>query len=83
MLKNFKRFYCIKVTKNLTIEIDFLKNFASMNWFPICNHSFDVKLKGSHKGVYWSLYLLGFKIFELNIYDNRHDEIKFDPIIDY
>jgi hypothetical protein len=83
MVKNFKRFYFIKLTKNFSIELDFLKNFASLNWFPILNHNFDVKLKGSHKGIYWSFFLIGFKIFEINIYDNRHDEIKYDPIIDY
>lgn len=78
-----RRFYVKKITKNTYIEIDFLKSFASLNWFPILNHSLDVKLKGDHKGFYWSFYLIGFKIFEINIYDKRHETIHYNPVLDY
>ena len=80
-----KRFYVKKITKNFFLEIDLFKSFVSLNWLPLFNHSFDLKLKGSHRGIYWSLYLLGFKIFEINIYDKRHQspDVKYDPTIDY
>jgi len=80
-----KRFYVKQITKNFFLEIDLFKSFVSLNWLPLFNHCFDLKLKGSHRGIYWSLYLLGFKIFEINIYDKRHQspDVKYDPIIDY
>lgn len=78
-----KRFFCKKISKEWYIEVDILKYFGSLGWFPIITHNLDIKAKGSHKGLYWILFLIGFKIFELNIYSNKHDDIKYDPIIDY
>lgn len=80
-----RRFLVKQLTNNFFIELDFFRSFYSLNWFPIFNHSLDLRLKGSHKGLYWSMYLLGFKIFEINLYDKRHDEnyIKHDPVLDY
>ena len=74
-----------QITKNFFIELDFFKSFISLSWFPIINHSLDLRLKGDHKGLYWSFYLIGFKIFEINLYDKNHDSdnVKYDPILDY
>jgi len=79
-----RRFYVKKITKNLCLEIDLFKSFLSLSWLPILNHSLDLKLKGDHKGLYWSFYFVGFKIFEINIYDKRHEiTAKYDPVLDY
>jgi len=79
-----RRFFVFKITKNYIIELDFLKSFMSLNWFPMINYTMDAKFKGSHKGFYWTFYLLGFKIFEINIYNRNHEEDRvYDPIIDY
>ena len=79
-----KRFYAKKLTKNYCIEFDFFRSFISLSWFPILNYTIDLRLKGDHKGFYWSFYLLGFKIFELNIYNKNHEEYRvYDPVLDY
>tara|TARA_B100002019_G_C20766669_1_gene355608 strand:- start:209 stop:448 length:240 start_codon:yes stop_codon:yes gene_type:complete len=78
-----KRFFVLKLTKNWHIEIDLFKSFFSLQWIPVLSHTLDMRLKGSHKGVYWSLYVVGFKIFEFNIYNVKHEERVYDPIIDY
>jgi len=80
-----RRFFAKKLSKNYYLEFDCLRSFISLNWFPICNLSFECRFKGSHKGLYTSFYFIGFKIFELNIYNKHHDEPYFhhDPILDY
>jgi len=80
-----KRFYVFHINKNWCIELDLFKSFVSLNWFPIFNHTMDVKLKGSHKGWYWSFYLIGFKIFEINFYNKNHEEYndQHTPILDF
>ena len=79
-----RRFFVYYITKNYCIELDFFKSFISLGWFAILNYTMDIRLKGSHKGFYWSFYLLGFKIFEINIYNKNHDQDRvYHPIIDY
>ena len=65
-----KKFFVYKITKKITLEIEFLQKNTSVGWFPIFNHSLDVKFKGSQKGFYWSILILGIKLFEIDIYKN-------------
>tara|TARA_B100000424_G_scaffold267829_1_gene261445 strand:+ start:890 stop:1099 length:210 start_codon:yes stop_codon:yes gene_type:complete len=65
-----KKFFVLHPTKNITIEIEFFKFVASMDWIPIFNHTLDLRFKGSHKSFYWALFVLGIKIFEIDIFRN-------------
>lgn len=66
-----KRFFVFHPTKNYTIEIEFLQIIISLDWFPIFNHTLDFRFRGSNKNFDWSLFVLGVKIFEIDIYRNQ------------
>ena len=69
-----KLFYTKQITENWTFDIELLKWFGSPGWFPIYENSFSAKIKGSHRGFYWTFYIIGLKVIELNVYDSRHDD---------
>lgn len=78
-----KKFFVRQLTENWFIEIEYFKSVWSFHWLPIFDHSLNIKAKGSHRGLYWNLYILGIKIFEINIYDNRHEESTKKPTLDF
>ena len=69
-----KTYFTAKLTDNWAFEIDVLKWFGSPGWFPIYENSLSAKIKGSHRGFYWSFYIIGLKLIELNVYDTRHED---------
>tara|TARA_E500000178_G_C17005515_1_gene747895 strand:+ start:454 stop:702 length:249 start_codon:yes stop_codon:yes gene_type:complete len=69
-----KLFYTKQITENWAFEIELLKWFGSPGWFPIYENSLSAKIKGSHRGFYWTFYIIGLKVIELNVYDSRHDD---------
>jgi hypothetical protein len=66
-----------KVFKNWHLELDLLKWEGSLAWMTLYEFSLSVKLKGNHKGIYWHLQICGFKVYEINIYSQLHDENTF------
>ena len=69
-----KLFFVEKLSENWAWEIEFLKWMGSWGNFPVYENSIFIRFKGDHRGIYWSYYILGFKIIELNVYDVRHEE---------
>ncbi|MEK9694108.1 MAG: hypothetical protein VW270_00010 [Candidatus Poseidoniales archaeon] len=71
---SIKLFYAKKLTDNWAFEVEVLKWSGSPGWFPIYENNLSAKIRGSHRGFYWSYYILGLKIIEFNLYDTRHDD---------
>lgn len=59
-------------------ELELFKWMASKAWFVVYEWSLSIKLKGDHKGLYWSWWILGLKLIEFNFYSNKHNENTFD-----
>lgn len=72
--KELKLFFVEKLSENWAWEIEFLKWTGSWGNFLVYENSISLRLKGDHRGIYWSYHILGFKIIELNVYDTRHEE---------
>lgn len=65
-------FFFKKFTKNWVVEFKALENRVSIYNFLVYEHSLTISFKGDHRGLFWTLFILGFEIFELNVYDRRH-----------
>ena len=67
-----------KITNNIVLELEVFKWMANLAWFVFYERSLSFKFKGDHKGLYWSWWILGLKLVELNIYSTNHDHNTFD-----
>jgi len=72
--KEYKLFFADKFSENWAYELEFLQWMGSMSNFVLFENSIYLRLKGDHRGFFWSYHVLGMKLIELNIYDVRHDD---------
>lgn len=72
--KELKLFFADKFSEHWAYEIDFFQWMGSMSNFVLFENSIQLRLKGDHRGFFWSLHLIGCKLIEFNVYDTRHDE---------
>ena len=68
--QQIKLYFKQKLTENWSYEIEFMKWTGFWKNFTIFENSVYCIPKGDYRGLYWSYYILGFKVIELNVFDH-------------